>query len=58
MGQKGYILEHYIVNYVFKTMFPLASEKHCFDNYIMMIVHYAMIKILLIGIAGFYKEKV
>jgi lysine-N-methylase len=57
MEQKEYILEHYMVNYVFKTIFPLGSEKHCFDNYIMMIVHYAMIKMLLIGITGFYKEE-
>ncbi|OAM92877.1 lysine-N-methylase [Pelosinus fermentans] len=54
---KEYILENYMVDYVFKTMFPLSGKKCCFDSYIMMIVHYAIIKMLLIGIAGFYKEK-
>lgn len=51
-----YIMENYLVNHVFKNLFPLAGEKHAFDNYVMMVVHYAMIKLLLIGMAGFYKE--
>lgn len=51
-----YILENYLVNYVFKNLFPVSGEKHIFDNYVMLIVHYAMIKLLLIGMAGFHKE--
>lgn len=52
-----YILENYLVNHVFATLFPFRSEKSVFDNYIMLIVHYAMLKTLLIGMAGFHKEK-
>ena len=50
-------MENYLVNYVFKNLFPFSGEKHIFDNYVMLIVHYAMIKMLLIGMAGFHKEK-
>lgn len=52
-----YILENYLVNYVFMTLFPFKNEKCVFDNYVMLIVHYAMVKMLLIGIAGFHKEE-
>lgn len=57
MEQNAYIMENYMVNYVFKNLFPFAGEKQIFDNYVMMIVHYAMIKMLLIGMAGFHKDK-
>ena len=57
MGKNEHIMENYLVNHVFKNLFPFAGEKQIFDNYVMMIVHYAMIKMLLIGMAGFHKEK-
>ena len=56
MNQHEYILENYLVNYVFKNLFPFSGEKHIFDNYVMLTVHYAMLKMLLIGMAGFHKE--
>ncbi len=56
MAQHEYILENYLVNYVFKNLFPVNGEKYILDNYVLLIVHYAMIKMLLIGIAGFHKE--
>lgn len=52
----GYILEHYLVNYVFKTLFPLYKTQNVFDNYVLMIAHYSLIKMLLIGLSGYYKE--
>lgn len=56
MAQHEYILENYLVNFMFKNLFPVNGEKHIFDNYVLLIVHYAMIKMLLIGMAGFHKE--
>lgn len=56
MNEHEYILENYLVNYVFKNIFPINGEKYVFDNYVMLIVHYSMIKMLLIGMAGFHKE--
>lgn len=51
-----HILENYLVNYVFKNLFPVNGEKLFFDNYVILIVHYSMIKMLLIGMASFHKE--
>lgn len=57
MSEHEYILENHLVNYVFKNLFPLREQGNIFDAYVMMIIHYAMIKMHLIGIAGFNKEK-
>ncbi|MDR1701349.1 MAG: flagellin lysine-N-methylase [Sporomusaceae bacterium] len=54
---KEYILENYLVNYVFSTLFPFTNKRDVFANYIILIIHYATIKMLCIGTAGFYKEK-
>jgi len=56
MTEHEYVLENYLVNYVFKNLFPFSGEKHVFDNYVLMVVHYAMIKLFLIGMAGYHKE--
>jgi lysine-N-methylase len=57
MDKHEYILENYLVNYVYMNLFPLGNGAELFDEYMMMIIHYAMIKMHLIGMAGFYKEK-
>lgn len=54
MKEHEYILENYIVNYIFKNMFPLG-QKTLFDDYVMLVIHYSMIKLHLIGMAGFHK---
>ncbi|HEY0828349.1 MAG TPA: flagellin lysine-N-methylase [Bacilli bacterium] len=54
MREHEYILENYLVNYVFKTLFPLGG-KSVVDEYVMLVMHYAMIKLHLIGMAGFHK---
>lgn len=56
MVEHEYILENYLVNYVFKNLVPISEEKEVFNSYGMMILHYALIKMHLIGIAGFHKE--
>lgn len=54
MTEHEYILENYLVNYVFKNLFPLG-QKTLFDDYVMLVIHYSMIKLHLIGMAGFHK---
>lgn len=54
MKEHEYILENYLVNYVFKNLFPLG-QKTLFNDYVMLIIHYSMIKLHLIGMAGFHK---
>ena len=56
MAGREHILENYLVNYVFKNLFPFSGEKNLFENYIMMVVHYALIKMHLIGMAAFHQD--
>ncbi|MNJ65809.1 hypothetical protein D3C77_618480 [compost metagenome] len=56
MNQHEYVLENYLVNYVYAYLFPLGNGNEVFEEYIMMVIHYAMIKMHLIGMAGYYKE--
>lgn len=57
MDEHEYILENYLVNYVFLHLYPLGNDEQLFEEYMMMIIHYAMIKMHLIGMAGFYQDK-
>lgn len=54
MDNHEYILENYLVNYVFAKLFPF-SDGEIFDAYMMLILHYAIIKVHLIGMAGYNK---
>lgn len=56
MSKHEYILENYLVNYIYIHLFPLTNGNQLFEEYIMMVIHYAMIKMHLIGMAGFHKE--
>lgn len=49
-----YILENYLVNHVFKNLFPFGKNS-LYNDYVMLILHYSMIKLHLIGMAGFHK---
>ncbi|ATY86018.1 lysine-N-methylase [Kyrpidia spormannii] len=53
--QHGYMLENYLVNYVFKNLFPCGGRQSVFDDYVLMILHYALIKMHLIGMAAFHQ---
>jgi len=69
MAQHEYILENYFVNYIFKTLFPFGPQRSIysqdiftvpetvFTEYMLLTLHYAIIKNLLVGIAGYYKEQ-
>lgn len=54
MKEHEYILENYLVNYIFKNLFPFG-EREVFDDYVMLVIHYSMIKLHLIGMSGFHK---
>jgi lysine-N-methylase len=55
MREHEYILENYLVNYIFKNFFPFTAGNSVFDSYMMLVIHYALIKMHLIGMAGFQK---
>lgn len=54
MAEREYIFENYLVNHVFKNRFPLGSRGP-FGEYVMLVIHYAMIKMHLIGMAAYHK---
>ena len=58
-----FILENYLLNYIYRNLFPFGREgspsfttRPIFDEYILMTTQFAWINGLLIGIAGRYKE--
>jgi lysine-N-methylase len=56
MNEKEYVLENYLVNYVFKNLFPLGKKRETvFAEYLMLIIHYSLIKMHLIGMAAFHQ---
>lgn len=55
MDEHEYILENYLVNHVYKNMFPFSNFTKLFDSYVMLVVHYSLIKLHLIGMAGHHK---
>ncbi|MGD8190279.1 flagellin lysine-N-methylase [Brevibacillus ginsengisoli] len=51
-----YILENYVVNYVFKDLFPVSFINDVFGDYIVLVINYSLIKLHLIGMAGYHKQ--
>lgn len=56
MTKHEYILENYLVNYVFSKLFPYSNRQTFYDNYVTLVIHYSLIKLHLIGMAGYHKE--
>lgn len=64
----GYMLEHYLVSYVHRTLFPLGPQESTRglsiqhiaqtirDQYLLMMAYYGVIQMLLVGMAAFHKE--
>lgn len=62
-----HVLENYLINYVWKNLFPFGTKstaqklglEHAtnpaFTQYKLLIAHYAMIRTVSIGLAGFHK---
>lgn len=69
MAQHGYMLEHYLVSYVHRTLFPLGAQESSRglsvgqaaqsvrEQCMLMLIHYAIIQTVLIGLAGFHKTE-
>ena len=52
MNDHEYLLENYLVNYVFGSLFPAAESTKPFESYMMLVIRYALIKYNLIGISA------
>lgn len=56
MKNYEYIYENYLVNYMFKNLFPI-SDMSLLDTYVNIVVHFSIIKMNLVGLCGHYKEE-
>jgi lysine-N-methylase len=69
LSRHEHMLEHYLVNYVHQTLFPLTSQQKRLDGSVhqavdsmrdqcmLMMIYYAVIQTILIGLAAFHKEE-
>ena len=57
MEKYDYILENYLVNYVFRTLFPVSNEKDALQSYVTLVINYSIIRTYLVGMAGALKEQ-
>ena len=55
MKEHHYIIENYLVNYVFMSAFPFSGYNNVFIEYTLMVIQYSIIKLILIGISDYYK---
>ncbi|OMF35832.1 hypothetical protein BK133_10300 [Paenibacillus sp. FSL H8-0548] len=55
MNEHEYIMENYLVNHVFKNTFPFSEYENVFEEYVMLVVHFSIIKMLFIGVGGYHK---
>ena len=69
MSQHAHILEHYLVSYVHRTLFPLGPQvssrglsvhhiaQSIREQCLLMMVYFAIVQTLLIGMAAYHKEE-
>jgi lysine-N-methylase len=60
---RPHILENYLLNYVYRTLFPFGREASAhvtpqgiFGEYMLMVTQYALVYGLLVGMAGYARE--
>ncbi len=53
MKQRGHILENYLVNIVFREVFPFGKGKNLFAAYMELALYFALLKMLLVGMAAY-----
>lgn len=55
LKDKEYILENYLVNEYFKELMPFGRYSSIWDSYVFLCVLYSMVKLHMIGMAGYHK---
>jgi lysine-N-methylase len=63
-----HVLENYLVNYAFRTLFPFGHKKpdqklvidaegaSVWNEYTLLVTHYAIIRTVLVGMAGLHRN--
>lgn len=49
MIKNSFILENYLVNFIYNYMFPFSENQSVFDGYIMLLMRYSFIRFYLVG---------
>jgi lysine-N-methylase len=69
LRRHGHILEHYLVSYVHRTLFPLGAQKGTGESHmdkvtetvrdqcLMMLVYYGVVQTVLTGMAGYHRAE-
>ncbi len=64
LGSRPYVLENYLLNYVFSNLFPFGREsslgkapRSLFDEYLLLVAQFAWLEALLIGVAARHREQ-
>lgn len=55
LEEKEFIMENYLVNEYFKELMPFGGYSSIWDSYIFLCILYSMIKLHMIGMAGYHK---
>lgn len=53
----SYMFENYLVNFIYKNLFPFSEKGSIFDSYMMLLTRYAFIRFYLVGGQLFGKEE-
>ena len=56
IDNNSYIFENYLVNLMYKNMFPFSESESMFDGYMMLVVKYSFIRFYLVGKYIYNKE--
>jgi lysine-N-methylase len=64
LARYPFLLENYLLNYVYRTLFPFApkpgvhhTQRSIFDEFLLLAAQYAVVYGLLAGMAGHYREE-
>ena len=52
LDRRPHLLENFLVNHVYSTSFPFSGGRKPFDEYVLMSVRFALVKMLLVGAAA------
>jgi len=52
LREHGYVMENYLVNYVISRLFPFYGNRTPYEEWIILVLHYALIQLHLVGIAA------
>ena len=64
LEEHPYLLENYLLNYIYRTLFPFGRQasahftpQDIYSEFLLLAAQYSMVQGLLIGLAGHYREQ-